>query len=153
MLSQLNRLSSLTAESGSSQSTDQNPRDLLEQMKDPSFLPIRLPAWLFVVVAVNPLVCSKGHAQDKFDGYWMKSYEMREKLVQDKFRPRYHFLPPEGRWNDINGAVFYKGRYHIGLSAEDLQRTGSPGFLKLAAHIQQRSFALALPQGLAPGTL
>jgi sucrose-6-phosphate hydrolase SacC (GH32 family) len=35
-------------------------------------------------------------------------------MVQDKFRPRYHFLPPEGRWNDINGAVFYKGQYHIG---------------------------------------
>ena len=49
-----------------------------------------------------------------FDEYLMESYEMREKLVADKFRPRYHFVPPEGRWNDINGAVFWKGRYHIG---------------------------------------
>ena len=49
-----------------------------------------------------------------FDDYLMESYEMREKLVADKFRPRYHFAPPEGRWNDINGAVFWKGRYHIG---------------------------------------
>ena len=44
----------------------------------------------------------------------MESYELREQLVGDKFRPRYHFLPPEGRWNDVNGAVFWKGRYHIG---------------------------------------
>jgi beta-fructofuranosidase len=50
----------------------------------------------------------------KYDPYWMNSFEMREKLVQDKFRPRYHFLPPEGRWNDINGAVFHNGRYHLG---------------------------------------
>jgi beta-fructofuranosidase len=49
-----------------------------------------------------------------FDDYLMESYELREKLVGDKFRPKYHFLPPEGRWNDINGAFFWKGRYHIG---------------------------------------
>lgn len=49
-----------------------------------------------------------------FDDYLMESYELREKLVGDKFRPKFHFLPPEGRWNDINGAMFWKGRYHIG---------------------------------------
>ena len=48
------------------------------------------------------------------DEYLMESYEMREKLVADKFRPKYHFVPPEGRWNDLNGVVFWKGRYHIG---------------------------------------
>jgi len=48
------------------------------------------------------------------DEYLMESYEMREKLVGDKFRPRYHFVPPEGHWNDMNGVVFWKGRYHIG---------------------------------------
>ncbi len=49
-----------------------------------------------------------------FDDYLMESYELREKLVADKFRPRYHFVPPEGRWNDINGAIYWKGRYHLG---------------------------------------
>ena len=49
-----------------------------------------------------------------FDEYLMESYELREKLVADKFRPRYHFVPPEGRWNDINGSIFWNGRYHIG---------------------------------------
>ena len=49
-----------------------------------------------------------------YDDFLMQSYELREKLVGDKFRPKYHFLPPQGRWNDINGAVFFNGRYHIG---------------------------------------
>ena len=48
------------------------------------------------------------------DDFLMEAYEFREKLVGDKFRPRYHFLPPEGRWNDVNGAIFWRGRYHLG---------------------------------------
>ncbi|MBH54854.1 MAG: hypothetical protein CMI18_10975 [Opitutaceae bacterium] len=74
----------------------------------------RFRASLAIVMAIYALGSGLSLAQDELDDYWMKSYEMREKMVQDKFRPRYHFLPPEGRWNDINGAVFYKGRYHIG---------------------------------------
>ena len=49
-----------------------------------------------------------------YDDFLMESYELREKLVSDKFRPKYHFLPPEGRWNDLNGVMFWNGRYHIG---------------------------------------
>ncbi len=72
-----------------------------------------------------------------FDDYLMQSYETREKLVADKFRPRYHFAPPEGRWNDVNGAVFWKGRYHIGY----LQKIpNSPGELDFSSwqHISSR---------------
>jgi SAM-dependent methyltransferase len=25
-----------------------------------------------------------------------------------------HFCPPEGRWNDVNGMLYWKGRYHAG---------------------------------------
>ena len=49
-----------------------------------------------------------------FDDLLMDTYELREKLVADKHRPRYHFVPPEGRWNDLNGMLYWKGRYHIG---------------------------------------
>lgn len=28
-------------------------------------------------------------------------------------RPTYHFMPPSAWMNDINGAIFWKGRYHI----------------------------------------
>ena len=45
-----------------------------------------------------------------FDDLLMGSYELREKLVADRHRPRYHFLPPEGRWNDLNGMLYWKGR-------------------------------------------
>lgn len=49
-----------------------------------------------------------------YDDFLMESYQVREKMVADKLRPKYHFLPPHGRWNDINGAVFFNGRYHLG---------------------------------------
>lgn len=39
--------------------------------------------------------------------------ELRERFDADPYRPRCHFLPPEGWMNDINGSVFWKGRYHI----------------------------------------
>ncbi len=34
-------------------------------------------------------------------------------LAEDKHRPRYHLSPPDGIWNDINGTMFWKGRYHV----------------------------------------
>jgi sucrose-6-phosphate hydrolase SacC (GH32 family) len=41
------------------------------------------------------------------DDLLMATYELREKLVADRHRPRYHFCPPEGRWNDLNGMVYW----------------------------------------------
>ncbi|MDA0193535.1 MAG: glycoside hydrolase family 32 protein [Bacteroidetes bacterium] len=38
---------------------------------------------------------------------------LRELLWKDQHRPRYHLLPPEGFFNDANGALFWKGRYHM----------------------------------------
>ena len=39
--------------------------------------------------------------------------ELKNALRNDHHRPTYHFLPPSGWMNDINGAIFWKGRYHI----------------------------------------
>lgn len=39
--------------------------------------------------------------------------ELRQKLWNDPHRPRYHLLPPDGFWNDINGTIYWKGRYHV----------------------------------------
>ena len=50
----------------------------------------------------------------EYNDYLYNSFKIREKFVTDKFRPNYHFLPPEGYWNDINGCIFWNGRYHIG---------------------------------------
>ena len=41
--------------------------------------------------------------------------DLRTMLLADPFRPRYHFVSPEGvcRPFDPNGAIFWKGRYHL----------------------------------------
>ncbi len=39
----------------------------------------------------------------------------RDKLTRDRYRPRYHFVIPEGMAHpyDPNGAIYWKGRYHL----------------------------------------
>lgn len=39
--------------------------------------------------------------------------ELREKFQGDPHRPAYHFTPPWAWMNDINGPLFWNGRYHI----------------------------------------
>ena len=45
----------------------------------------------------------------------MRIREYREKLLNDHHRPRYHFTVPEGFAVpfDPNGAIYWKGRYHL----------------------------------------
>lgn len=38
---------------------------------------------------------------------------LTEKFRHDPHRPVYHFMPPSAWMNDINGAIFWRGRYHI----------------------------------------
>lgn len=50
--------------------------------------------------------------------------ELRQRLWDDPHRPRYHLTTPEGFWNDINGTIYWKGRYHVfflGRSGPDLE--------------------------------
>ena len=42
-----------------------------------------------------------------------RARELRQALAEDPHRPTYHFVPPSGWMNDINGAIYWKGRYHI----------------------------------------
>lgn len=41
--------------------------------------------------------------------------KLREKLLADPYRPRYHIVTPEGVYRpfDPNGALYWKGRYHL----------------------------------------
>ena len=53
--------------------------------------------------------------KDNLDNTAMIVREHRESLLQDKFRPTYHFNTPEGYASpfDPNGAIFWKGKYHL----------------------------------------
>ena len=37
----------------------------------------------------------------------------RQQMAGDPHRPLYHFLPPSNWMNDPNGAIFWKGKYHL----------------------------------------
>lgn len=51
----------------------------------------------------------------KFDEAAMAAREFREFVLTDPARPGYHFVIPEGIASpfDPNGAIFWKGRYHL----------------------------------------
>jgi sucrose-6-phosphate hydrolase SacC (GH32 family) len=66
-----------------------------------------------------------------YNRFEMDQYDFRQKLLNDKHRPKYHFLPPEGSWNDINGTFFHKGRYHLGY----LRKIENDNGLKGSAHV------------------
>ena len=72
-----------------------------------------------------------------FDDLLMASYELREKLVADNFRPRYHFVPPEGRWSDTNGMLYRQGRYHAGYLQKIRNSEGERDFSS-QQHISSR---------------
>ncbi|MFC1601896.1 GDSL-type esterase/lipase family protein, partial [Candidatus Sumerlaeota bacterium] len=58
--------------------------------------------------------------------------QLRKLLHDDPYRPKYHFLPPEGFWNDINGTIYRKGRYHLFY----LSRTVNPELNKKLEEIK-----------------
>ena len=39
--------------------------------------------------------------------------ELAAAFARDPHRPAWHFTPPAAWMNDINGALYWKGRYHI----------------------------------------
>src|SRR5690554_773903 len=39
--------------------------------------------------------------------------ESRKKLAEDRFRPIYHYVNPEGRLNDPNGLSYWQGNWHL----------------------------------------
>ena len=39
--------------------------------------------------------------------------ESRTRLEADKFRPKYHYVNPEGNLNDPNGLCFWQGNWHL----------------------------------------
>lgn len=52
---------------------------------------------------------------DQLESHINNTRELRSRLLTDKHRPRYHFVAPEGTCMpfDPNGAIYWKGRYHL----------------------------------------
>jgi sucrose-6-phosphate hydrolase SacC (GH32 family) len=68
--------------------------------------------------------------------------ELREQLWADPHRPRYHLMPPEGFFNDANGALFWKGRYHLFYLARspipDPEQPGAEKWVEVWDHASSR---------------
>ena len=64
-------------------------------------------------------------AKDQLDATALVVREHREQLLQDRYRPGYHFTVPEGVAMpfDPNGAIFWRGRYHLFYIFQD-KRSG-----------------------------
>ncbi|WP_225000229.1 glycoside hydrolase family 32 protein [Cesiribacter sp. SM1] len=52
-------------------------------------------------------------AQLKTNPLMQRLIESRKKMADDKFRPIYHYVNPEGTLNDPNGLSYWKGNWHL----------------------------------------
>ncbi|MBF0197583.1 MAG: glycoside hydrolase family 32 protein, partial [Planctomycetes bacterium] len=92
----------------------------------------RLTRWTLMLILISAsfgqLLAQKTKLISEAEAKLMiyNARELRNLLSADQYRPKYHFLPPEGFWNDINGMIFWKGRYHIFY----LSRTVDPELAK-----------------------
>ena len=50
---------------------------------------------------------------DQMEARIREAGDLADAFARDPHRPAYHFTPPAAWMNDINGALFWKGRYHI----------------------------------------
>jgi beta-fructofuranosidase len=61
------------------------------------------------------LCCQETYERIVMDSIIEKARQLRDALLQDPYRPRYHIVAPEGRCApfDPNGALYWRGRYHL----------------------------------------
>jgi len=52
-------------------------------------------------------------AQLKTNPLMLRFARSRQRLANDRYRPLYHFVSPEGGLNDPNGLSFWQGRWHL----------------------------------------
>lgn len=71
--------------------------------------------------------------------------ESRKKFKDDKFRPIYHFVNPEGNLNDPNGLCYWKGNWHLFYQAyppEDPRQHWGHAISKDLIHWKDLPYAL-----------
>lgn len=89
--------------------------------------------------AATPVVDEQGQSVNELI---LSARNLRELLWKDPHRPRYHLMPPEGFFNDVNGALFWKGRYHLFYLARtpitDLNKPGGGKWVAVWDHVSSR---------------
>lgn len=71
--------------------------------------------------------------------------ESREKMANDKYRPIYHYVNPEGRLNDPNGLCFWNGNWHLFYQAyppEDTRQHWGHAISKDLIHWRDLPYAI-----------
>jgi len=70
---------------------------------------------MLLIAALCPYLCSAEPDESK-DLQEMINHarELRALIQSDPHRPIYHFVAPEGSIIDPNGALYWKGKYHLG---------------------------------------
>lgn len=76
------------------------------------FLSYLIPAMFLLAIGWTP---GYGQENDSTKNDFLDLSHVRDKLLQDKQRPIYHFVMPEGIAEpfDPNGAIYWNGRYHL----------------------------------------
>lgn len=82
------------------------PQHLFAQENSPNYTS-KVPKYTFA----NTL--EEQEAQLRTNPLMLRLIESREKMKNDRFRPVFHFVNPEGNLNDPNGLSFWKGRWHL----------------------------------------
>ena len=78
-------------------------------------------------VHASPMSESERKAQEKQTREWVNGARaLRARFQNDPHRPAYHFLNPDGAAHafDPNGAIYWKGRYHLMYIYQDYERPG-----------------------------
>ena len=75
-----------------------------------------LKAFLILFLSITAVIlapCDRSAAgvQANLSEMMGNNRALREELLKDPYRPGYHFVAWEG--GDVNGAIFWKGRYHL----------------------------------------
>lgn len=79
---------------------------------------------LLSAISVLSIVCFSQDKKADMAEMINKSRQLRELMQSDPHRPVYHFVNPEGHAMpfDPNGAIFWKGKYHLGYIYQSQKR-------------------------------
>lgn len=83
--------------------------------------------------------------QLKTNPLMLRLIESRKKMENDRYRPIYHYVNPEGRLNDPNGLCFWNGNWHLFYQAyppEDTRQHWGHAISKDLIHWRDLPYAI-----------